>query len=117
MWLSVGASSWKPDSNLVASFSNYGKKTVDLFAPGVDIYSTVLQNNYKRESGTSMAAPVVSGVAAVVMEYFPELSAAQVKKILMKSSTKYPGKMVIYLINPVKRARWDYLASYQCREA
>jgi subtilisin family serine protease len=96
LFISVGATSWKPDSNFVASFSNYGKKTVDLFAPGVDIYSTVLQNKYKRESGTSMAAPVVSAVAALIMEYFPKLSAAQVKKILMKSSKKFPGKMVVY---------------------
>jgi subtilisin family serine protease len=96
LWISVGATSWKPDSNFVASFSNYGKKTVDLFAPGVDIYSTVLNNKYKRESGTSMAAPVVSGVAAVIMEYFPKLSAAQVKIAIMKSAKKYPGKMVIY---------------------
>jgi subtilisin family serine protease len=96
LWLSVGASSWKPDSNFAASFSNYGQKSVDLFAPGVDIYSTVLDNKYKRESGTSMAAPVVSAAAAVVMEYFPKLSKAQVKKVLMKSVTTYPGKKVIY---------------------
>jgi subtilisin family serine protease len=105
LWLSVGATSWRPDSNFVASFSNYGQHTVDLFAPGVDIYSTVLHNKYKRESGTSMAAPVVSGVAAVIMEYYPKLSADQVKKVLMKSVKKYPRKMVIYPHKPDKEGK------------
>ncbi|MCK5781077.1 MAG: S8 family serine peptidase [Flavobacteriales bacterium] len=87
-WIEVGASSWKTGEDLPAVFSNYGKKSVDLFAPGVDIYSTVPMNDYDTYSGTSMATPVVAGVAAVVMSYYPDLSAKQVKKILMKSVTE-----------------------------
>ncbi|HYW36489.1 MAG TPA: S8 family peptidase [Balneolaceae bacterium] len=105
LWISVGASSWKPGKNFVASFSNYGKHTVDLFAPGVDVYSSVLHNKFKRESGTSMAAPVVSGVAAVIMEYYPKLSAAQVKKIILDSTKKFPNKKVIYPHKPGKKGK------------
>jgi subtilisin family serine protease len=105
LWLSVGANSWKPDKHFPASFSNYGKHTVDLFAPGVDIYSTVLHDKYKREDGTSMAAPVVSGVAALIMEYFPKLSTAQVKKVLMKSVKTFPDKEVIYPHKPGKETK------------
>ena len=94
-WLSVGASGWHPDSTFVGNFSNYGDNHVDLFAPGVDIYSTIPDNKYERNQGTSMAAPVVSGTAAVIMSYYPNLSAGQVREILMKSVKKYPGQMVI----------------------
>ncbi|MBS1638316.1 MAG: S8 family serine peptidase [Bacteroidetes bacterium] len=95
-FMDVGALSWKPDDKIAAPFSNYGKKTVDLFAPGVDIYSTVPENKYKDASGTSMAAPVVAGVAAVLKSYFPELTPEQMKKILMKSArTEYKDKKVI----------------------
>lgn len=75
---------------IVGDFSNYGVKLVDVFAPGVDIYSTTPENTYAFFNGTSMAAPATSGVAAVLMSYFPNLTAAQVRDILMKSSTKYP---------------------------
>ena len=88
-WLEVGASSWGQDENLVASFSNYGKKSVDLFAPGVQIYSTTSNNTYKNEDGTSMACPATTGVAALLMSYFPELTATQVKNILEKSTRKF----------------------------
>ena len=88
----------KTEENLAASFSNYGKKTVDVFAPGVKIYSTVpKKNKYAYLNGTSMASPVVAGVAALIRSYFPKLSAEQVKYVLMKSSlkpqkfTKIPG--------------------------
>jgi subtilisin family serine protease len=89
-WIEVGASSWKPLSALPAEFSNYGSKQVDLFAPGVDILSTVPGGGLKRESGTSMAAPVVSGVAALLMAYFPELTAMQVRDILLESVRTLP---------------------------
>jgi subtilisin family serine protease len=72
----------------VATFSNYGKKTVDIFAPGVDIYSTTPKNGYKDASGTSMATPVTCGVAAVLKSYYPSLTPEQIKKILIKSSLK-----------------------------
>lgn len=89
-WIEVGASSY---SNNVASFSNYGKKVVDLFAPGVAIYSTAPGNKYRNLQGTSMAAPVAAGVATLLRSYFPELSAAQVKNIMMKSVVKMPDKV------------------------
>ena len=89
-WIEVGASSWKPLAALPAEFSNYGREQVDLFAPGVDILSTVPGGGLKRESGTSMAAPVVAGVAALLMTYFPELTALQVRDILLESVRKLP---------------------------
>jgi subtilisin family serine protease len=88
-WLEVGASAWGSGTTLVGDFSNYGRKTVDVFAPGVDVYSTVPGSEYKSMSGTSMAAPVVSGVAALIMAYYPDLTASQVKDILKKSSVQY----------------------------
>jgi cell wall-associated protease len=96
-FMDIGALSWKPDDEIAAPFSNYGKKTVDLFAPGVDIHSTVPDlNKYKDASGTSMAAPVVAGVAAVLKSYFPSLTPKQIIKILTKTSVKdYKMKKVI----------------------
>ncbi|MES2513348.1 MAG: S8 family serine peptidase [Bacteroidota bacterium] len=96
-FMEVGALSWKPDDAIVAPFSNYGKKTVDVFAPGVDIHSTIPDNNqYKDASGTSMAAPVVAGVAAVLKSYFPSLTPKQIIKILKKSSVQtYKTKKVV----------------------
>ncbi len=88
-WLEVGASSWGGATNFVGDFSNYGRKTVDVFAPGVDIFSTTPDNEYESLSGTSMAAPVTTGVAALIMAYYPDLSAEEVKKIITKSSVKY----------------------------
>ena len=84
----MGASSWKGGEDLPAKFSNYGQQQVDLFAPGVDILSTVPGNQYERDSGTSMAAPVVTGVAALVMSYYPNLSASDVRKILIASTAQ-----------------------------
>jgi subtilisin family serine protease len=89
-WISVGALSWKNAPDAVAEFSNYGKKGVDVFAPGVDIYSTVPGSKYEEKSGTSMAAPATTGVAALLKSYFPELTAAQIKKIILESSVKVP---------------------------
>lgn len=94
LWLSVGASGWKPEENFVGNFSNYGDTTVDLFAPGVDIYSTMPGNEYTRQDGTSMAAPVVSGTAALLMIYYPELTPDRVRSIIMQSVKKYPDQMV-----------------------
>lgn len=93
-WLEVGATSWKEAPKSVAEFSNYGKKTVDIFAPGVDILSCIPRSKYEAHGGTSMAAPVVSGVAALLMSYFPTLSAVQVKQILMESSVKPNNKVI-----------------------
>jgi cell wall-associated protease len=93
-WLEIGASSYGADENFVGSFSNYGKKSVDLFAPGVKIYSTTPDNSYEDLQGTSMACPATVGVAAVIMEYFPDLTADQVKEILRQSTRKFDGLKV-----------------------
>ena len=94
-WIEVGASSWKGLDSLAAPFSNYGKVQVDVFAPGVDILSTVPGGGYERESGTSMAAPVVTGLAAMLMSYYPNLSAADVKRIILDSATRYADQRVV----------------------
>jgi subtilisin family serine protease len=86
-WIMVGASGDPSNGGLVASFSNFGKKEVDVFAPGVNIYSTVPGGNtYRNLSGTSMASPVTAGVAAFIMSYYPTLSAQQVKEVIEKSA-------------------------------
>jgi subtilisin family serine protease len=93
-WITVGASGDPKTGGLTAGFSNYGKKEVDVFAPGVKIYSTVPGGNtYQNLQGTSMASPVVAGLAAFIMSYYPTLSATQVKTIIEKSSSK-PGTTV-----------------------
>jgi subtilisin family serine protease len=93
-WIEVGASSWKGGDELAANFSNYGKNEVDVFAPGVDILSTVPGNKYERESGTSMAAPVVSGLAALIMAYYPNLTGADVRKIILQSASRHTDQKV-----------------------
>ena len=95
LWLEVGATTWKPNENFVANFSNYGNRSVDIFAPGVDIYSTMPDNKYKFQEGTSMAAPVVSGTAALIMAYYPQLTAKQVREIIMDNAEKYGDQQVI----------------------
>ena len=86
--ITVGAMTRNYNEELVASFSNYGKLNVDIFAPGLEIYSTVPKNEYLSIQGTSMAAPEVTGVAALIRSYYPQLSASQVKHILMNSGIK-----------------------------
>jgi len=93
-WLEIGASSWGDDENFVGNFSNYGKTTVDFFSPGVQVYSTTPGNNYEYFNGTSMAAPATSGAAAILMSYYPELTAHQVKDLLINSSRKFDNLMV-----------------------
>jgi subtilisin family serine protease len=84
-FLKVGSNGPRYGSTLAASYSNYGKNTVDVFAPGSQIYSTYPKNTYEFASGTSMASPLVAGVAALIFSQYPNLSAAQVKQILMAS--------------------------------
>jgi cell wall-associated protease len=91
-WLEVGASSWNTGKQRLGNFSNYGKKKVDIFAPGVAIYSTIPNSKYASFNGTSMASPCAAGVAALIRSYFPDLTAAQVRTILIKSVTKMKGK-------------------------
>ena len=92
-WMEIGALSWKTGEKRVATFSNYGKKNVDLFSPGVAIYSTVPDNKYASFQGTSMAAPAAAGVAAIIRSYYPELSAKQVKNIMLKSVAPQDGEV------------------------
>ena len=95
-WITVGASGDPQLGGLAASFSNYGKKEVDVFAPGVKIYSTIPGGNtYGEAQGTSMASPVVAGVAALILEYYPNLSAEQVKYVIEKSSVKPDVKVKV----------------------
>jgi subtilisin family serine protease len=94
-WLNVAASSWGSGANFIGSFTNYGKETVDVFAPGVAMYSTVPGNGYKNHDGTSMACPVVSGVAAVLMSYFPEFNAFEIKNIILQSVRKFEDVQVL----------------------
>ncbi len=94
-WLEIGALSWKNGKESVATFSNYGKNEVDVFAPGVDIYSTAPEQEYKNASGTSMAAPVTAGVAAMLLSYFPTLTSKQVRDIIVQSSLKYDKLKVL----------------------
>ncbi|PSQ95042.1 MAG: peptidase S8 [Bacteroidetes bacterium SW_9_63_38] len=93
-WIEVGASSWNADDELVAPFSNYSEETVDVFAPGGAIYSTIPNNKYERNDGTSMAAPMVSGVAALIMAYYPTLSTAEVRDAILRTATSYADTMV-----------------------
>ena len=94
-WIDVGASSWRAGERLAADFTNYGSTRVDLFAPGVSVFAAALGNEFAREDGTSVAAPVVSGVAALLLSQFPTLTAADVKRILMATVTKFPEQQVL----------------------
>ena len=94
-WITVGASGDPKIGGITAAFSNYGKTEVDVFAPGVRIYSTTPGgNNYGNLQGTSMASPVVAGLAAFILEYFPNLSAEQVKMVIEKSAQKPAEKVM-----------------------
>jgi len=92
--ITVGASTIDTGYFVTAYFSNYGQKEVDLFAPGMTIYSSIPGNRYEFASGTSVSTPVVAGIAALILEYYPHLSAEQLKDILIKSVTSLKGKIV-----------------------
>ena len=85
-WLSIGAST-KDKGELVASFSNFGEESVDVFAPGFEIYNSVPQSDYQNLQGTSMASPMVAGVAAMLKSYFPSLSMLQIRQAIVSSVT------------------------------
>ena len=88
-WITVGASGDPKNGGLVARFSNYGKREVDVFAPGVQIYSTIPGGTtYGNAQGTSMASPVVAGLAAFVLSYYPDLTPQQVKQVIEQSAAK-----------------------------
>lgn len=94
-WIEVGASSWKKKPKMLAEFSNYGATEVDLFAPGVDIFSTTPEDHYDAYDGTSMASPVVAGAAAYVWSYYPDLTAEQLRQVLIQSAVKIKGRQRI----------------------
>lgn len=83
----VGASGPKADTSLAADFSNYGKKNVDIFAPGVKVTSIDKDAEFNTEDGTSFSSPIVAGIAALIREYYPKLTAPQVKAAILESAT------------------------------
>lgn len=108
-FLTVGALNEKYGSEMVATFSNYGKSNVDVFAPGVRIWSTTPNNTYEFLGGTSMAAPNTAGVAAMLRSYYPKLKASQVKNIIINSGLT-TSTSVIVSGDPSKRARFNELS-------
>lgn len=109
-WITVGATSSGLDGDLLAEFSNFGYRSVDVFAPGVKINSTMPKSTYKEQNGTSMAAPVVSGLAALLRSYYPELSAKEVKEIILKSATKVDEKVKIRVDGSTKKVYLDEIS-------
>lgn len=93
-WLEIGASTAVKGSSLKAGFSNFGKETVDVFAPGSKVKSTITDNKYAYYSGTSMASPVVAGAAALMLSYDPSLTGSQLKEKIMSTSRQYPDVIV-----------------------
>lgn len=93
--ITVGSLDQTYGPGMVSSFSNYGLTGVDVFAPGGGIYSTMPGNEYKFQGGTSMAAPAVSGIAALILSRFPKLTASQVKKIIMQSGLPVSIEVVV----------------------
>jgi len=98
-FLLVGGISKNLNENFLYKYSNYGNIDVDIFAPAHEIYTTVPNDKYKYDSGTSLASAVTSGVAALIYSYYPNLTAPQVKKIIMDSGLEYNIKVNI----PAKR--------------
>jgi subtilisin family serine protease len=94
-FLTVGALNYDYGAQLVADFSNYGKTNVDVFAPGTKIWSTTPNNEYEYLQGTSMASPAVAGVAAIIRSFYPKLSAAQVKQVIMDSGLTTNADVIV----------------------
>ena len=94
-FITIGALNYKYGEEMVATFSNYGATSVDLFSPGVKIWSTTPLDTYEYLQGTSMASPNVAGVAAMIRSYYPKLSAKQVKQVLMDSGLRTSTPVVV----------------------
>jgi cell wall-associated protease len=92
--INVGASGSRLDDHLAGDFSNYGKKMVDVFAPGVKVTTIDTDAEFNTEDGTSFSAPITSGIAALVLEYYPTLSSKQLKQVILASATPLTGTMV-----------------------
>ena len=94
-FIKVGAITLDGDKYFLATFTNYGKKTVDTFAPGFFLKTTYAGNKYYYRDGTSMASPIVCGVAALVLSYYPKLKASQVKQIILDSGVSYDMQVLV----------------------
>ncbi|MEZ2335249.1 S8 family serine peptidase [Mucilaginibacter sp. RCC_168] len=92
--INVGASGPRLGEHLAGDFSNYGKKNVDVFAPGVKVTTVDTDAEFMTEDGTSFSSPITAGVAALLLEYYPTLSAKQLKQIILQSATPLTGTMV-----------------------
>ncbi|MBU8891775.1 MAG: S8 family peptidase [Bacteroidales bacterium] len=103
-WITVGASSMNGDLEFAADFTNYGKNMVDIFAPGVDIESLAPESTYDTGDGTSFSAPVVTGVAALLLSYYPDLSYSDLKYIILSSAVQYQ-KTKVYKPGDYSRKR------------
>lgn len=110
-WLEIGASSFLKGLTLPADFSNYGKRNVDFFAPGVDILSTTPDNSYDTYSGTSMAAPTASGVAALLLSYDPSMDANALRSLMIDTSRRYP-KLKVNLPGTTTPVLFSTLSTY-----
>ncbi|MEN7547219.1 S8 family peptidase [Rapidithrix thailandica] len=111
-WLEVGASSMYLNTEIAAFFSNYGAKHVDIFAPGVNIISTDISNTYSMSDGTSLAAPVVSGIAALLLSRYPDLKPEEVIDILLSSALTFtkPKKVLVPSETRKKRKKTKFSA-------
>lgn len=98
-FIKVGASGYDLNENINATFSNYGQNEVDIFAPGVNIYtaSATNENGFEFTEGTSVAAPMVSGIAALLKSYYPHLTAKELKEIILQSGVDYRDNCVTVL--------------------
>lgn len=110
-WITVGASNKNDNKRLAAYFTNYGKNSVDVFAPGVDIEACILNNKSEPESGTSIAAPVVTGMAAVLKSYYPWLKGQQLKQIMVASVYVPQTQEVILPGTKDKKIPFSYLSA------
>jgi len=90
-FLTIGSSTRFTKEKLPSSFSNFGQKGVDVFAPGSEIYNSVPQSDYMVLQGTSMACPMVSGVAAMLKSYFPEMTMKEIADVILETATDYKG--------------------------
>ena len=119
--INVGASTYMYSEDLPAYFTNFGSINVDLFAPGYQIYSSIPNNKYDFNSGTSMAAPSVSGVAAIIRSFYPKLKAPAIKKILLDSgipmynSLNNPGSQEVVSPENLSKSGKSFLSIDGCR--
>ena len=104
--ITVGASS-DPiiAESILTDFSNYGNQIVDVLSPGNKIYSSLPNQNYGYLNGTSMSAPILSHIAALIRSYFPKLSAIEVKTILLQSCWKPEDENTLFPIPQKDQAK------------